>query len=355
MSFLPGDEPGDGLWSLAQRLAGGPIQSLTPCRVGGNNRVYRAEGAAGVFALKLYPTLADDPRDRLGHEFGGLTFLAERVRSGLVPRAIAADREQGAALYEWIPGAPVVEHGRSDIAAVLDLLADLCEAEAAATSVGPAMEPCLAPADIVKRLETRLDALTAACATEPSVTRILDDVRALLRPLTAALGARATEALPVDALTLSPSDFGFHNSLRRPDGRLTFLDFEYFGWDDPAKAASDFLWHAGQKLSPTQRVDFARGVSALYGRKVGFVERWEMVYPLHGLNWVLIVLNEFRPERWRRRVLAGQRADWDAVKAQQLAKAKNLLSRVRLAYDLLGKERNAMTLHERIACTGDGT
>ena len=45
---------------------------------------------------------------------------------------------------------------------------------------------------------------------------------------------------------LSPSDFGFHNALLRgrpgvPGARdWVFLDFEYFGWDDPAKTVPIF-------------------------------------------------------------------------------------------------------------------
>ena len=40
---------------------------------------------------------------------------------------------------------------------------------------------------------------------------------------------------------MSPSDFGFHNALATPGGRLVFIDFEYAGWDDPAKLANDFF------------------------------------------------------------------------------------------------------------------
>jgi hypothetical protein len=31
--------------------------------------------------------------------------------------------------------------------------------------------------------------------------------------------------IPRTERTLSPSDYGFHNALRRPDGTLVFLDF----------------------------------------------------------------------------------------------------------------------------------
>ena len=39
---------------------------------------------------------------------------------------------------------------------------------------------------------------------------------------------------------LSPSDFGFHNVIVEKDKILRFIDFEYAGWDDPAKMVSDF-------------------------------------------------------------------------------------------------------------------
>ncbi|MBB6252263.1 phosphotransferase [Nitrospirillum iridis] len=343
----------DALTNLASRLAGGPVQSLTPCRGGGNNRVYRVDTADGPLALKLYPTLAEDTRDRLRHEYTALTFLAERVRPGLLPRAMVADPTAGAALYEWVDGMPVTDHGLADVARVTALLADLLQAGLAGGDIGPAVEPCLATADILHRLAARVSALEPIAAREPALAGLLEQVRTLVGPLAEALGPSALEPLPAAALVLSPSDFGFHNALRRDDGSLTFLDFEYFGWDDPAKAASDFLWHAGQVLRADQRYRFAADMLALYGGgQVDFAERLMQVYPLHGLNWVLIVLNEFRPDRWRRRQLAGHADDWDAAKARQLAKAEKLLDRVRLACHLHNALRRDLSLEDWIAQTG---
>ena len=52
-------------------------------------------------------------------------------------------------------------------------------------------------------------------------------------------------SFPQRLRVLSPSDFGFHNALRRPDGTIVFVDFEYFGWDDPAKMMADAMLHPG--------------------------------------------------------------------------------------------------------------
>ncbi|WP_049974242.1 phosphotransferase family protein [Azospirillum sp. B4] len=327
---------------LASRLVGCAVHGVAPCSGGGNNRVYRVETDRGTLALKLYPALADDPRDRLSHEYTALSFLNGRVGAGLLPRAIAADPVAGAALYEWVEGRPVVAHDVDDAGRVVQLLADLRQAGSDAAAVGaagigPAIEPCLAPADILQRLATRLAALDPVSAGEPGLADLLERIRALMGSLADALGSEATAPLPATALTLSPSDFGFHNALRRDDGSLTFLDFEYFGWDDPAKAVSDFLWHAGQTLTAAQRVSFVAGAVGLYGgAPFDFAHRLVQIYPLHGLNWVLIILNEFRPDCWRRRQLAGHTDTWATAKARQLAKAEKLLERVRLAYQLQG-------------------
>ena len=47
---------------------------------------------------------------------------------------------------------------------------------------------------------------------------------------------------------LSPSDFGC-NSLATKNKKLYFIDFDYFGWDDPVKLVADFYWHPGMNLN----------------------------------------------------------------------------------------------------------
>jgi hypothetical protein len=134
--------------------------------------------------------------------------------------------------------------------------------------------------------------------------------------------------LPPAHRTLSPSDFGFHNALRRPGGELVFIDFEYFGWDDPVKLVSDFLWHPAVELSAAERDVLVAAAAATYGDDPAYAARRAAYEPLIALRWAAIVLNEFVPEVWARRVYAGQTGDWSAVKERQLAKAGGLLDRL---------------------------
>ena len=61
------------------------------------------------------------------------------------------------------------------------------------------------------------------------------------------------ERIPRTQQILSPSDLGFHNCIKGNDGLLTFIDFDYFGWDDPVKLTCDFLLHPGMVLSDQQK------------------------------------------------------------------------------------------------------
>lgn len=323
---------GPDLATAAAALCGRPVRALAPVRGGGNNRMYRVECDDGAaFALKTYSAIAEDPRDRLGTEFAALSFLAG-AGCAVVPKPLARDPARGYALYEWIEGEAAEPCRDEEIEATLAFVADLHRLRAApgADALAAASEACLRSAEIVRQVDARLEVLSAAAAEEPALAAFLNDrfrpARRLILERTAALGREtgldmATE-LPAARLTLSPSDFGFHNALRRPGGRLVFVDFEYFGWDDPVRLVADFLQHPGMALSEAQRARFRAGASAIYGAgDPAFPARLDCLYPVVGLRWCMILLNEFLPSRRRRRAYAGQSEDWELVKARQLAKA----------------------------------
>ena len=136
--------------------------------------------------------------------------------------------------------------------------------------------------------------------------------------------------------TLSPSDFGFHNALRQPDGRIIFLDFEYFGWDDPAKMIADFLLHPAMNLSADAKRIFASTMFKRFPDLPSLPVRLEGLYPLFGLKWCLIFLNEFLPDAYlRRRFAATASAERSALQLRQLDKARQMLERIRQEYQCI--------------------
>lgn len=332
----------DGLRRQASDLLGREVESLEAALGGRNNRMFRARCADGnSFAFKVYGPREDDPRDRMSAEIAGLIFL-ERYNVSAVPRVVAEDARTGCAAFEWIDGGPANPPSVMDVDAALRFVAEL---EALSGVDGTERLPLasaatLSGAAVVRQVQTRsarFDNLDEDDENAPEVRDFLDGEFQDLSAHAVAWARRQYDASGIDFdadlsvanRVLSPSDFGFHNALRRENGRVVFVDFEYFGWDDPAKLVSDFLLHPGMTLSAPFRKRFHDGAMAVFSARDGnFSTRLKALYPLYGLCWVLIMLNEFLPDVWARRLAAAGSLDANRVRSAQLRKARRMLHHV---------------------------
>jgi hypothetical protein len=130
---------------------------------------------------------------------------------------------------------------------------------------------------------------------------------------------------------LSPSDFGFHNSIQRDDGNLCFVDLEYFGRDDPVKLIADFLWHPAMDLESVHKRKWLAGMFAIFDQDPDLQQRFRAAWPLYGLRWALIVLNEFRQDGWQKRLHAKEelQQDRNQIQERQLRKAAQICDHIR--------------------------
>ena len=329
---MPIEPTPEAVFDAAEVLLGMRPRTARPILRGGNNRIYRIDGGDGPYALKFYPRQDSDPRDRLGAEFEALEFLTDHGVA-TVPRPFARDRERGCAVYEWIEGERVANPGEAEAAALADFLIRLHGLRGAdgTERLRPASASCFSCAAVTDQLRARRARLDAVRAGEPALARFLDE---RFDPLAATvlddLRRAGTETpLSPDRRTLSPSDFGFHNALRRPDGTIVFLDFEYFGWDDPVKAVSDVALHPGTDLSEPMGRLFLDRVRPVFAKSdPEFDQRLALTYPAFALIWCLILLNEFLPDCWARRARPGLSEDRSAVLSRQLDKAERLYQRI---------------------------
>ena len=317
--------------TLAAALVGRPIDTLVGLSGGGNNRLFRVVAGDACGVMKRYDAGDASGRERFARETAAAQFLANTVLADRAPRLVAADEAASAALFDWIAGAPVETRGPDELAQLANFIRDLHAARTlpGAQAIGAAAEACLSPAELARQIDGRRGRL-GAVADEPGLSAYLARFDRAWRPLRQNL-ADDHAVLAQEHQTLSPSDFGFHNARRRPDARLVFLDFEYFGWDDPAKLTADILWHPGMMLREDEAAGLQRTFEALYGRTdPGFARRLARVLPAFGLRWCLILLNEFLPDRWARRRQARDwdAAEWGAAKLRQMAKAEHLIARV---------------------------
>lgn len=319
------------------RLLGEPVGIVAAVGGGRNSRVYKVDaGRLGACAAKHYWRAAGG-RDYLGAEWAALEFLRchgeERV-----PRPIAADPEGRLLVSQFVDGerADAAEVTAAEVDAAVDFLAGLHGLAGAAGSEGlpAASEACFSLRDALAAVDARRRRLAAegdrevldgalAGFLEGELDPVLEGVRGRVA------GAALDAPLPRRLWTLSPSDAGFHNALRRPDGRLVFVDFEHFGWDDPAKMVCDLLLHPGMDLGAGLRERLRVGLLRRFADDPGLAERVEGVLPVHGLKWCAILLNEFVDADLRRRQHAGGGGGREALLAGQLAKARRMLEGVR--------------------------
>lgn len=290
-------------------------------------------------AVKAYFKSPQDPRDRMGCEVRALRFLrSEGLRD--IPMPLARDDARHIAVYEFVAGQPLrageigdaeVDHAVHFLQA-LKAIADSGKAR----NFPAASEACFSIDTLFQNLDDRFRQLNEASASQPALA---DFLRNEIIPFRKIAGQQCRDhcrkhsiapnaEISMSERTLSPSDFGFHNALRGGDGRLVFLDFEYFGWDDPAKMVADFCLHPGMQLPPALKQRFFSGMMAALASVPKLQHRVRAVYSLFGLKWCAILLNEFTLGHSARRCFADDGTKESGHKTAQLEKARHMLAQV---------------------------
>ncbi|CAN5885491.1 aminoglycoside phosphotransferase family protein [soil metagenome] len=325
----------DDIHEVARALCAEPIRAVSELRKGANSRIFQVDTSAGRFALKKYP--ATDNRNRLEAEVNALRFL-ERKGIARTPRVVSVAPEQRFALLTWVEGEVVDTVTDSDVAdfAAFQVSLDAGIDAQARTEIGEASEACLSGPRILSQISRRYARLEAVKHDVPEFASFFDDVlipsldrfEDKARQTYRRLGLDFTQDIGAEYRTLIPSDLGAHNALRGPDGRLCFLDFEYFGWDDPLTSIANFVMHPGMRLTDGQKASYQRALLKHF-RRHEETERLNALLPLYGLRWCAIILGELLPERWQHRVDSNAAAgSWDQVRREQIGKAKALMTQI---------------------------
>lgn len=313
---------------------------LHPLPGGANNRVFRVDMDRYRALLKVYFQHPGDPRDRLGAEFAFSSFAWENGVQA-IPRPLACDPRNRLGLYEFVAGRLLRpdEVTEDAVRQALNFYRALNRHKQlpGAAALPKASEACFSLAAHLQCVEWRVRNLRGVngCAdvdreaadfirTELSETwhRVVDAVRRRA----AETGLPLEDDLPRQEWCLSPSDLGFHNALLADDGRLRFIDFEYAGWDDPAKLVCDFF---SQPAVPVSLDYYEMSVEAVVqnlSEPETHRQRFALLLPVYRIKWCCILLNDFLPAGSARRRFARSTADQDGQKARQLQKARHALN-----------------------------
>ena len=337
------DGENDELTAIASKFApllASDLRSISRMAGGRNSRVYLLETSSPKkYVGKLYFRGDSRAAGRLSTEYQMLAFLRKHGFQD-VPRPVAMDGEQMCGIYEFMEGKPVnpkeaTELDIQRLAGFLERLRLLSHMEEC-RGLPDASEACFSGEAVGNVVRKRLNRLLAAADTSEMGAQLQAFLKERFQPTYQAIKTWSkdrlsrtdfayTAVLPPEMHTLSPSDFGFHNCLKQENGKIVFLDFEYFGWDDPAKMICDCLRHPAMLLSPSLKKTYLSKMFKLFPDGDALKKRVHALYPLLGLNWCLILLNEFIPRDLARRRFSG---DIEGLRERQLGKATRLLTEV---------------------------
>ena len=324
-------------WS--KQVAVAPVKKIEKIPGRGNSNVYKVIDSDGkCYALKYYPDNILDKRTRLKTEFSALRLLNQHNIIN-IPKAIVKNDDLNLGLYEWINGANITKPSVNDLDQAIDFIGQLytLSQKIEGKDIDRASEACLSINGLVSQIEMRLLRLKQEAKYFQELSKFLKYV---FEPLWTDLKEESISIWPPESMDrclpqkkqiLSPSDFGFHNCLKLENGMLSFLDFDYFGWDDPVKLTADFIWHPAMNLNSELKTKWREAMLKLFSHDHQFESRLNATIHFYGMRWAMIVLNEFLPEFGKQRKEASGMKNYNFKKSQkiQLNKAKHYCEIVR--------------------------
>jgi len=306
---------------------------------GKNNRAYIIESSHGRYFAKLYYREKTDLRDRLRTEFDFSRYASSRGITSL-PKALAKDELNGLALYEFIDGRKVdqSEITQEYLDQCLKFLVQLNNKRELGLFLPLASDACFNIDDHIQSVERRLKRLLqltvnsqidsqALAFLREDFSKIWDTVKTRTYALRS---STLFDSTAQSSRYISPSDFGFHNFIVTPLRQLIFTDFEYAGWDDPAKLICDFFCQPEIPVPHELLHQFTEKLSVGIKYPESLIHRVSSLLPVSQMRWVCILLNEFISSELQRRsfsmenVIASSEAQHHQWKEMQLFRARRL-------------------------------
>ncbi len=291
----------------AVELLGSPVE-IGPLAGGANNHLFRCRGPNGTFVIKRYREQNFGAEvSRRQAEIGFLRHAAVCAER-FVPALLAVNETQEMIAMTAIEGEPYREGEpvpASAVRAALTFYRRLnADPERLAAYPIAAREGYLSVCAHLEHVEQRVSSLDVAHlpvdlrqAASVALDRLRKFFDAARDQLLAAVAAgELTDRIDRDEALISPGDFGFHNALA-VQGTPVFLDFEYAGFDDPAKTLADFFL---QPRVPVDRGFFneAADAMALRGDAQRLKRRVSMLGRLLAAKWQAIILAPLDPHRY---------------------------------------------------------
>ncbi len=259
---------------------------ISPVAGGANNRLLRASGPQGDYALKF---MRNDARNRAGREYAALCAIWECRNRHAAPLAaepvlLMRDLPYPLVIQRWLIGKVLQTPPRHDADWLM-----LLEHYAAIHCIKPEHTSMQLPASALnfssvahgKQVVHEHVALLPASEQSPN-----------LLSLVARLDAWHAPEWPAPAPALCRTDANFRNIIRRPGGWAS-VDWENSGWGDPAFEMADLITHVAYLEVAQARWEWVRDTYAQLAGDANTCQR------INGYVVILLVWWVVRMARYR--------------------------------------------------------
>jgi len=281
------------------------IKLLAQSGSGANSRVFKIDTDKGTFALKFFRKGKSNFNDRLNSEQLALTLFKEHDINN-VPSIYGKNLVDNCMLMEWIDGKVIDKPTKDDWRQSVNFIKKVDSIKNNIDLIGfaKATEACLSASELISQVETRIDKLKQSSSVHlhnlfnSKLLPLFNEVVEWVKVEYINYGMDIFQDVDIKNQTLSVVDFGFHNALKKDNGEIVFIDFEYFGLDDPVKLVSDTLLHPHSLMNLTHQCqqEFFNKTKVFFMNDGMYNNRIKVLYPLYAFRWCTIMLNPFLPD-----------------------------------------------------------
>ena len=264
-----------------------------------NSKIYKIEFKNKNYAIiKQYPDRINDRRLRIEREIEAFKIL-KKYKFDNVPRVIEYNKDFNVLIMEYINGYTPKKISPEDLDQSIKFIKKIKKIKIKKQNYPFfAVESCENFKNLLNQINYKFNDLVKVSNNSRILKKHLNNT--LKKTINNLL--KSTKQLKIykilfkktknNHLILSPSDFGFHNTIKSK--KLYFIDFEYFGLDDPVKLVIDFILHPGMRLKLQLKKKWLRANLSIFSNDKYFKERLTFLIPFFAIRWALIVLNDFK-------------------------------------------------------------
>ena len=273
------------------------LKKISKINKGINSKVYFINNGYKNTCLKIYPLSINDKRDRCTNEFNSFKYL-KKFKIKNIPKPLKLNSELQIATYSWINGSKKNKFDDNSLKNLIKFVKKLKFVSKVTNfkSFDFASESSDNISKLILMNNKRISSLKKIKISKQFkdlITKIELKNNLITYKIKKAINKGViSKVINKKNLILSPSDISLSNIIS--DNKIDyFVDFEYFGWDDPCKLIIDLLWHPKIKADINLLILIYRNLLKVFKNDDEINTRFYFLFNFYGIRWCLILLNVF--------------------------------------------------------------